>query len=398
MRKFAIVSVMVLGVVAGSCKKSEDDRGASGVDAGSFDKAALLRAFGECALGGYRDFHTAAVELAAAAEKADVEATPAARDAARTAWKKAIDAWQIAEAFSFGPAAKTGAPGGHDMRDAIYSWPLVNRCAIEQAVVAQSYVPPGLSTALVNTRGMAALDFLLFDESATNGCDAAATINTDGSWAALGAPEIQKRKIAYARAASVDVVARGQALVDAWDPAKGNFLGEMSGAGSTKTFASQQMAFNVVSDALFYTDIEVKNLKVGIPAGLVLGACATPPCLASVESPWAKRSKDHIRNNLIGFERLTRGCGPDGEGLGFEELLAAIGAGAVGTKINASVTEIRASLDALAEPTFEDDLTKNPAGVKRLFDALRALATVLKSDFVTVLDLEIPKPVEGDND
>ena len=51
-----------------------------------------------------------------------------------------------------------------------------------------------------------------------------------------------------------------------------------------------------------------------------------------------------------------------------------------------------------AEPTFEDDLQKNIAGVQRLFDALRANAALMKAEFVTVLDLELPKRVEGDND
>ncbi|MBS2013689.1 MAG: imelysin family protein [Deltaproteobacteria bacterium] len=396
-------SVMALVLAAGSCKRAGDDNASSssgasgGVDAGSFDKAALLRSFGECALSGYREFQTAAVELEANAKRSEAEGTPAARDAARESWKKAIDVWQRMEVFTFGPAAMTGTPGGQDLRDPIYAWPLVNRCLIEQQMVDLTYTKPELATALVNTRGLGAAEYLIFYEAADNACAPTAGLNTNGSWSALGAAEINKRRAAYARAIATDTVSRAQRVVDAWDPAKGNFLAEIAGAGSAKTYTTQQMAFNAVSDALFYADLALKNSKVGLPAGLVPG-CASPPCLANVESPWAKRSKNHMRNNLLGVEQLLKGCGAGAAGLGFDDLLRAVGAEAIATKLDTQLADVRKALDALTEPTFEDDLVKNPNGVKALFDALRAFSATLKAEFVTVLDLELPKPAASDND
>lgn len=397
-------TVIALSVIVGSCKRGGDDGGstssstsAGGPDAGSFDKAALLRSFGECALSGYREFQAAAVELDASARRSEAEGTPDARDAARESWKKAIDAWQRMEVFTFGPAAMTGTPGGQDLRDPIYAWPLVNRCLIEQQMVDQTYAKPELATALVNTRGLGAAEYLLFYEPADNACAATASINTSGSWNALGAAEITKRRAAYARAIATDTMARGQKLVDAWDPAKGNFLAEIAGAGSSKTYVTQQMAFNAVSDALFYADLEVKNEKVGLPAGFVPG-CANAPCIANVESPWAKRSKEHIRNNLLGVEHLLKGCGAGAAGLGFDDLLKAVGAEVVATKLDTQLAAVRAALDALKEPTFEEDLVKNMPGVQALFDALRAFSATLKAEFVTVLDLELPKQAASDND
>lgn len=397
-------AVVTLSVIAGSCKRGGDDGGSSssgtasgGVDAGGFDKAALLRSFGECALSGYREFQTAAVELDASARRSEAEGTPAARDAARESWRKTIDAWERMEVFTFGPAAMTGTPGGQDLRDPIYAWPLVNRCLIEQQLVDLTYTKPELATALVNTRGLGAAEYLIFYEPADNACAPTASLNTSGSWNALGAAEITKRRAAYARAIATDTVARGQKLVDSWDPAKGNFLGEIAGAGTAKTYASQQMAFNAVSDALFYADLELKNEKVGIPAGLVPG-CTTPPCVANVESPYAKRSKDHMRNNLVGVERLLKGCGTGASGLGFDDLLSAVGAETIAKKLDAQLADVRKAIDALKEPTFEEDLVKNAPGVKALFDALRAFSATLKAEFVTVLDLELPKPAASDND
>jgi len=399
----SLAAVALSALVLLSCSRKSDDGGSSGtsggVDAGSFDKPALLRAFGQCALDGYREFHTAAVGLEAAARRAETEASAPSRDAAREAWKNAIDAWQRVEVFAFGPQAMSSSPGGKELRDQIYAWPIApGRCLIEQQIVEKTYDTPAFPTSLVSTRTLASSEFLQFYEGADNACAPTASINTSGKWAALGADEIARRKASYARAISVETVLRAQELVDAWDPGKGNFLAELAGAGTAKTYATQQMAFNAVSDALFYGDDEVKDMKIGIPAGLSLGCTTTPPCLDRVESPWAKRSKVHIKNNLVGMGRLIQGCGANGEGLGFDDLLRAVGAGAVADKLAAGLAGAHAALDALKEPSFEEDLVKNPAGVKALFEALRALMVVMKTEFITVLDLEIPKKIEGDND
>jgi predicted lipoprotein len=394
----AALSVLALALSCRS-RSGDDGRGtpssSSGgeIDAGTFDKGALLRAFGECALGTYRQVATRAAELETAARAA--EADPNAKPAAQEAWRRAIDVWQVAEVFQFGPAAMTGSPGARDMRDPIYAWPLVSRCQIDQTLEAKVYETPDFGAlSLVSTRTLGALEYLLFDGSAENGCPPEDPLNAQGKWAALGADELAKRKAAYARVIAVDVVARANRLADAWDPAKENFLLTFAGAPNA-TFASQQMAFNAVTDAMFYLDDQVKNMKVGVPAGL-LPECAAPPCVDAVESRWAKASKANLRANVLGYEQLLVGCSAGA--LGFDDLLGAVGAPHVTEKLVASVAAIRAALDALTEPTFEEDLMKNPAGVKALFEALRANATVMKSEFLTVLDLEIPRRVEGDND
>ncbi|MDB4934982.1 MAG: hypothetical protein JWP87_1954 [Labilithrix sp.] len=399
MRARSIFAIgLTTALVVAACKRAGDEgTSTSGVDAGGFDKSALLRAFGQCAFETYRDFNAAVLELDASAKRADTEGTPAARDAARESWKKAMDVWQRAELFQFGPAATTGTPGGRDLRDPIYAWPLVNRCVIEQQIVDKTYEKPELASALVNTRGLSAAEYLLFYDGADNACTPAATINATGTWAALGGPEIAKRKLAYARALTADTVQRAQELLNAWDPAQGNFVATISTAGPGQVFTSQQMAFNAVSNAFFYVDDFVKNMKLGKPSGFNPG-CAAPPCVGDVESPWAHRSKEHLKNNLAGFDKLLRGCGADGQGLGWDDLLVAVGDEPLAKKLSDALAVTRAALDALKQPTLEDDLVKDPAGVKALYDSLRTIVVLLKTEFISVLDLELPKRVEGDND
>ena len=158
------------------------------------------------------------------------------------------------------------------------------------------------------------------------------------------------------------------------------------------------MAFNAVSSGIFYIDDVMKDMKVGRPAGITPG-CAAPPCVANVESPWAKRSKEHLKNKLVGFDRLMRGCGPDAAALGWDDLLTALGpqGAALASKFAAGIGDVNAALAALTEPSFEEDLQRNPAGVKRLYDMLRNIAVLLKTEFLSLLDLELPKRVEGDS-
>lgn len=396
----ALALVVTFALVVVACKRAGGDDTSSsggGIDAGGFDKSALLRAFGQCAAGTFKEFSSAAGALEVAAQRSDAEGTPAARDAARDAWKKAMDVWQRAELMHYGPTAMSSLPGGKELRDPIYAWPLVSRCLIETQLVDKTYEKPEIATALITTRGLGATEYLLFYDGTDNACLPTDGLNKNGTWVALGAAEIAKRKAAYARVLTADVATRARDLSQQWDPAGGNFVEAMANAGVGQVFASQQMAFNSVSNAFFYIDDFVKNMKVGRSSGLVPG-CVAPPCLGDVESPWAHRSKEHLRANLDGFDRLLRGCGPDGAGLGWDDLLVAVGDKALVDKLTSGVVASRAALDALKEPTFEEDLQKNAAGVKALFDALRVIVPLLKTEFISVLDLELPKRVEGDND
>jgi len=400
--RFLVSALVVSALVASSCKRAEREQASSsssgGIDAPGFDKQALLRSFGECALTTFREFQATTPDLRAATERADVEGSAAAREAAREAWRKSMEAWQRAELFAIGPTATAPAVGAGEQRDPIYAWPLVNRCLIEQQILEQTYAKPEFANALATTRGLSAMEYVLFHDGADNACPPSATMNASGSWNALGAAEITKRKNAYARAIAADTAARATQLVDAWDPAKGNFVGELANA-PTKTYASQQIAFNAVSNALLYVDDLMANMKVGYPSGLTPGGfCKTPPCLDAVESPWAKRSKEHLRQNLAGFERQIRGCGANAEGLGWEDLLVAVGDQALATKLVDAIAAARRALDALSGASFENDIVDNPNGVRAFYDSLRALVTLLKTELVTVLDLELPKRLEGDND
>ena len=114
----------------------------TGSDAGTDDsgiavtRKQVLIEGGACVVAAAHEFQSTAVALEQALT---APASPQALAEARTAFHAAMDAWQISEAMQVGPAANSSLLGGSDLRDQIYSWPLVSRCAIEEALVAKTY-------------------------------------------------------------------------------------------------------------------------------------------------------------------------------------------------------------------------------------------------------------------
>lgn len=379
---------LLLALTALSCSKPSSQPGRPVVDAGSFDKSALVAAFGACAVDSYRAFDATAKKLAA---------TPS-----RETWTSAMDAFEEVELMQWGPLGGTSLPGGQGLRDTFYAWPLLGRCQIDRAIVNKSYEAPDFTkTSLVTTRGLGALEYLLFFEGAENACGSSEDINTSGAWAALSKDEIAARKLAYIKVLTADVGARSAALVDLWDPTKGNYLGTFSSAGKgSAVYPTVESALNSVVDALYYVDSVTKDRKVAIPIGLVdPAACSEPPCGELLESRYAVRAKQHVRTNLLALRKLLIGCAADGSGLAFDDLLDAAGASALADDLDADLKAAIATVDAFPYPTFEEAMTKGDLeAIKKVQLAIKAVTDTLKTEFISVLKLELPKRVAGDMD
>jgi uncharacterized protein len=390
-------------LAAGGCGKSGAPAPAppgdpDGGSSSPMSKGAVLSALGTCTLEVYRGFVPKAEQLAEATTQLAADGAPARWEAARAAWVEAMATWEEAEVFQYGPLApRQTSPGAEDIRDNLYAWPFIAPCFVEQEIVSQRFREADFVTrSLVNVRGLGALEYLLFYGEPTNHCPPTATINSGGSWAALSADDLAGRKRAYAAVVAADVLRRARDLVDAWDPARRNFLGEVKSAGAgSKVFASTQQALNSMSHALFYLENPGKDVKLARPLGL--RECAAPPCLDQLESRFAYRSKDHLARNLDGFEKLAFGC-PAGGDLGFDDLLAAAGAGDLATRMRERMAPIRAALAAIPGADFKEALVSNRPAVQAVYDELRQLITMLKTEFVGILNLELPEGVQSDQD
>jgi imelysin len=97
---------------AGTIGTGGDGNGAGGDGAVAFSRAELLGAFGTCAANQARDFRAKTVALDAAVSTYAATPAPATRDAARQAFKDALDSWQVLDPIQFGPTASGTVLGG----------------------------------------------------------------------------------------------------------------------------------------------------------------------------------------------------------------------------------------------------------------------------------------------
>lgn len=391
----AFLSLCAVLLLFHACVKSSSEHigpassSTSGAGGGSFDKTALLASLGEdVVLAECREFVTVAETLrdrtadyAASGETAD-------RDEARQAWRDAIAVWQRLEVMQFGPAAVMGTAGGQDLRDEIYSWPLVNRCRTDQETVEENYLDVSAFAAeAVNVRGLDAIEYLLFNDSSSNACPPQNAINQSGSWNAVA--DVQQNRADYASTLAQIVLGHASQLRDAWEPGGGNFVAELSAPGGT--YSTTQAALNAVSDALFYVETQTKDMKLGVPSGL--SACDAATCPDELESLFAHASKEHVRNNLLGFRALFLG-----QDIGFDDCLSAIGAADLSLAMASDLEDAIAAVDAIEEATFALALQDDPDSVEDLYFAVKRVTDNVKTQFISVLDLELPQSVEGDND
>jgi sterol desaturase/sphingolipid hydroxylase (fatty acid hydroxylase superfamily)/predicted lipoprotein len=358
-----------------------------------FDRVSLLQGLARCTIQVNDQFHTAAGALAAATAAYATTPGDTQRAAARAAWESAIDVWQRAEMHRYGPAGGFDVVAGMNLREQVYAWPDVNRCLIEQRIVSRGYEGTGFSQLPTSARGLATIEYLLFADGTDNACAPTEPINAMGTWAALGADEITRRRAAYARAAADDVLARAAALRASWAPNGFETQLVTAGQGST-VFRTQQDAFNALGNALTHVETDLRDLRVGRPLGVF--NCTSGTCPDAVESRWAGRALSHVRNNLAGARMILEGCAA-GENQGFDDRLQAAGAGALATRMRTLLNNVDVAVNAIPGDKLATALTSDQPAVQRLYDALKALTDFLKNEFATTLQITGSR-LEGDND
>jgi len=356
-----------------------------------FSKQALRSAAAECA-----EWHYCKFEARASALDARVSAHVAAPNAdtlelAQAAWRDAMRTWSSVELFQFGPLASSADSAGRDgvygegIRDLVYSWPLNTRCRIEEQLASQAY-ENGFGGVLVSSRGLSALEYLLFYSGNDTACNpGTATANV---FAGLGAAELDERKLGYLGAVSHDVLENARRLVERWDPAGGNFEQTFVTA---QGYADEQQALTILGWSLLYVEREVKDWKLGIPAGFTLNQPVNGP-----EAVFSHVATDAIVENLHGFRRLFQGCGPQGEGLGFDDWLSAAGHEELATDILHALDGAEAA--AASFPPLD---SATPTELEAFYFTVKALTNLLKSDLFgagSPLNLKLPMTVQGDTD
>lgn len=349
-----------------------------------------------------RDFAADADALqAAVAAHAAAPVDPAARTAAQSAWRVAMQSWQRNEVLQVGPAGRsTGidvTPGGANLRGQIYSFPFLTPCAVEDAALNNQ--PVNESTA-INIRGLGAIEYLLFQQGINSDCP-------PGPGA-----DLVTRRAQHAQRLADFISGVADDLVSRWEPSGGNFLAQWQTAGSGSTvYLRPQEALDALSVALFYVEKDTKDDKIADPTGIgasQLTPCPTISCPERLESPLSLSSGANIRENVQVFRDVFTGV--EG-GMGINDLLRGIGRDDLADSL---LTALDATLVQLAgvEPDFDTAVANIPdraecinASANRsglpvcaLHGDIKAAMDIFRAPIVSALSLATPNRAAGDND
>lgn len=381
--------------VAAACSGSTGSKDARPDD--GFDRSALLAHLSREVL---FPMQTAFAEKASALPAAigaycdalDAGTPGTTLDAARAAFAEAVDAWQLPDAVLVGPAAMDAKT----LRGYIYGWPNSSPCEVDKDVASRWADPSSydVSKELVSSRSLTAVELLLYPTSDAHNC-----INPPAGWDALGA-DLPRARCRLAQAIATDVAAQASTLVTAWSADGGGYVDDLANAGkSGSSLPSAHGAVNLISDAMFYVDRMVKDMKLAETAGIAVNSCdaVQMPCVREVELRYADRATFAIRANLDALRQVFTGDTAAGMGIGFDDFLVTVGHPDLAERMTASLDGAIAAAAALPD-SFLTALDSNYEAVVATHAAVRAFTDDLKSQFLTVLALEIPDDVAADND
>jgi uncharacterized protein len=371
---------------------------------GTADNLRLLESTATCGLARMSAVKIATRSLANAVNMQDTSFSSAD---VRKAYAAAQSEWQATEVFAFGPL---GAPssdpkivsslGGKDLRSGIYAWPKDSRCAVSRALVSQAYARPDFAEKSISAeRGLSALETLLFAAADTSGCMAGDAAEV--GLAALSAEERSARRLAYAKVVAADLATRADEVERIWSKEGGNFAGDLGQPGkASKVYADERQALNALGETLVVLGLTIKNMKLGTPLGYQACGEATTECLGKTESLYAGLSRDHIRDNLRGMQMIIEGCGPGGAGIGFDDILNGMGKDAqdFSGRLVQDLHAAQLKVEALPAASLLESNVKDPVATRAAYDALKLLEVDLKTEFLSILNLELTQVVPSDND
>ena len=313
--------------------------------------------------------------------------------------EKTMAVWQEAELLQFGPTGGLGRVGYENLRELIYSFPGTNACRIDQEIQRERFRnaewidDPNTG---YNIQGLDALEYLLFYTASDNNCSSRNVLNRDGAWDPLKAnpTKLEQNRADLAVVLANKVQETAQNIIKRWEKSDDG-IGESFVAGSAP-FDGTKTVINEIFAGLFYIDKQIKDLKLGIPVGLVADGCSTETCPGLVESRYARVSLENIVANLRGFKTLFQG-GTGANRVGFDDLLTETGAGELSEQILSKVDRAIDEFSSIQGP-LDEVIRNRPETIRDAHALVKTITDDLKGPFVTILSLTIPQEGAGDSD
>lgn len=424
LKPLALATSLILGLAA--CSESTSSSQGTNFDGGtttpvvdnggsttSFDESALLAnlvdnvmtptfvAFKEQAeknsttLAAYCD-----VEKSVAAGDSAEQARLDALATAQSSWRITTALWQQAELMQIGPLAANEG----ELRNLIYSWPAKSACGVDQdtayyedgVINLDQSRPYDIKNRTATRRGLVSLEHLLFSSELDHSCTIANDALAD--WNSRPDGERRVARCEFALEVANDLVDNSKVLLEKWQGETG-YAVELKKAGEPdNSFESAHAAVNVITNAMFYADKQLKDQKLAIPLGYFSNSCGLEACPQDVESPIAANSLANMKANLAAFEKLFTGNGTEAENTtGFDDFLDFEDGSDIKEAMLKGIQDSNAAIDAI-DGNLQQALVNEKEKVEHTHAKVKDITDQFKHDFINKLALELPKTSAGDND
>lgn len=298
---------------------------------------------------------------------------------------------------------------GRFLADYTYSWPVVDRCAIDRSVrqysLDTSYSP---DSAFYSQRGLAAIEYLLYEGTLKSNCNSHAYPDLQ-IWNQQLDQHKKQQRCAWALKMMDDVDQKAQTLKKSWDAQDGNYTAQFY---NTQIYETTKEAVNAITHGL--SNIEkLKDLRIGKPLGRHKD-CEADRCSEDSEHYFSGYSFLAIESQLQTFKAIFTGSRDISENaFGFDDMLEQAGNKEVSQKMLIALDRAlltakelknqEIKLSTLIENMNMEDCKKTTISSRlvpicALHSDVREVAYLFKTEVLTALSLKSPPTHQGDND
>jgi len=268
-------------------------------------------------------------------------------------WKAAMQAWSASTVFRFGPMIE-------DNIDLKISYQPIRKIQIRENIQS---LPNDMASVSVSARGLASVEYLVFDRDSTREELLARFLE-------------QPARCAYLALMAHQLVTDFQTLTGAWMDTD-SFYSQFTGQAARPSITRPEALGELVGSINHFLASSLRN-KLGRPAGL-------PDTVSSPYKAESWRSGNSIENLKAGLSTLGKTISVD---RGLADLLAASGHQQLARELQDYLELVLLKLDNIQQDLFTA-VNDSPGMVEDAYQALKALEKLFEHQINEALDVQI---------
>ena len=326
--------------------------------------------------------------------------------AARNGWKQLMQVVQANDMHILGPAAKNK----QDLRNRIHGYYLggpsldsfdeFSSCGTDVLVVKANDGSREVADSNINTRGMIALEYLLFNEDLSHSCGSG--VSAVAGWNGLSDATRKAQRYDLALKIAQDIALNAAKIQDEWSSYRAEFT-DPDESGTN---------FQLLTDSMFYFEKYTKSAKLAAVIGQDR-LCVEDLCPKFIESQYSETSLSNIKTNAEQFLAIFD-SGLDNLADESDSEFSSLFKGLI-TDVVTKIEELEASADPLSLKAHVSSIEANGAinacgnafanpdsdgdpQICTLAGKMKKVTDKLKIEFVTYLGVSLPEAAQGDTD